>query len=1107
MNVESQLNITKLLEDPAYRLIELELYNWGPFSGPHQAEIDPYGTAVIGQTGSGKTTLVDAVMTLISQSPKYNLASTGGHESDRDLISYVRGVTGAGNGSENNDHILRSGKTITGISAHFNNGKDTVNITAVLWIDGSSSASADLKRVWFFSINTQYKLMDFLQVLQDGGKRALKQLGQNEDSIKVYESKKAYLAQLRRYFEVSDNAFTLLNRAAGLKQLNSIDELFRELVLDDHSSFKRATEVTAEFDDLASIHAELETARKQKQSLDPIKIEHDQFLNNSKALDESRSLLLNLPKWFATHAYQLWQAQEKKAAQEVEQHEKVASSLNNEVALAQKQTEQCHEIYLNLGGASIEQLHDQIKQQKTIVSTCKLHAADYQQLTTSLKLDEQLTASSLAKNQQQAAQLKEEQQSEYEEKEQLVWAHGAKLQRQREIVNELEDEIENITKSPSSNIPSRFQAFRYELAQSLNIEEQELPFVAELIQVKVEQSNWRGAIERAIGGHRLRLLVPPQNYSLALNWVNNRDNRLHVRLLNAKQPERPPSFLQNGFTRKLNFKTHSHREPLKNLLANIDRHCVNDPNSLENETHAMTQQGLMLGKKGLSEKQDQKRLDQDWMTGFDNKDRLNSLGADLNNAKSDLTTIESAHEKAKQVCTQIQQNIILLEQLCTLQFSDIDIVSAEKQLQIFESNLNSLLDPKSDTVKAQSNWEKAKQDLTDCENKVTDNKVKTALCEKEFKEAKQHKESAFQRIGEGLNSEQIILADNYFHIPSEQDINKLADVERNQAEELQNKINHLKDKVSENETKLGKLMERAKNIDTGALSEADTDMNDIPAYLSQLQILNEEALPEKQSRFLDYLNQSSDQGVTQLLSNIENEVNMIEERIEELNQTMRKVEYQPGHYLRLDPRRITHDSLKSLQKAQRILRTAALKEDNGESHYRALYDVINLLRDAVERKKNLGAKALLDPRYRLQFYVSVINKTDGKIIETRTGSQGGSGGEKEIIASYILTASLSYALCPTGLSKPLFSTIILDEAFSKSSRAVAARIISALREFGLHPLFITPNKEIRLLRDHTRSAVLIHRREKIASMTSLSWEELQEQANTQLDKMTNEITE
>jgi len=1107
MNIEQQLDITNLFDDPAYRLIELELYNWGPFSGLHQAEIDPYGTAVIGQTGSGKTTLVDAVMTLLAQSPKYNLASTGGHESDRDLISYVRGVTGAGNETDNNDHILRPGKTITGISAQFTNGKSTVQITGVLWIDGSSSAAADLKRVWFFSLNTHYRLMDFLQVLQDGGMRALKQLGQNEDSIKVYDSKKAYLAQLRRYFEVSDNAFTLLNRAAGLKQLNSIDELFRELVLDDHSAFKRATEVAAEFDDLASIHTELETARKQQQSLAPIKTEHGQFLDTSEALDEKRSLLLILPIWFAAHAYRLWQTQEKNAAQDVEQHKQISISLNKNVEFAQKQTEQYHESYLNLGGASIEQSHQQIKQQQTIVNTCNLHAADYHQLTTRLKLDEQLTASSLASNQQQAKQLKEKQQSQYEEKEQLAWEHGGQQQQQRGAVKELEDEIENIKKSPGSNITSRFQAFRYELAQALNLEEQDLPFVAELVQVKAEHSNWRGAIERAIGAHRLRLLVPPENYASALNWINNRNNRLHVRLLNAKQPERPPSFLQNGFTRKLNFKTHSHREALKNLLADIDRHCVNDPKLLENETHAMTQQGLMSGKQGLSEKQDQKRLDQDWMTGFDNKDRLNSLGAELNKAKSVLVEIENTYEQAKHICSQIQQNIVLLEQLCALQFSDIDIISAEKQLQTFESNLNSLLDPDSDTAKAQANWEKAKSDLTECEEQLTNNKIKIARFEDVCDQAKRHKESAFQRIGDGLDDEQYILANKYFHMPDEQDINNLADIERKEAETIQNKINNLKDKVSENETKLAKLMVKAKTIDTGALSEAGTDLSDVATYLTQLKVLNEEALPEKQKRFLAYLNQSSDQGVTQLLSNIENKVSMIEERIGELNQTMRKVEYQPGRYLRLDPRRIIHDSLKNLQKSQRVLRTAALKEDNGESHYRALSDVVALLRDAVDRKKNVSAKALLDPRYRLQFYVSVINNADGKVIEIRTGSQGGSGGEKEIIASYILTASLSYALCPTGLNKPLFSTIILDEAFSKSSRAVAARIISALRAFGLHPLFITPNKEIRLLRDHTRSAVLIHRREQIASMTSLSWEELEEQAKTQLDKMTNEITE
>src|SRR5690606_33689875 len=165
---------------------------------------------------------------------------------------------------------------------------------------------------------------------------------------------------------------------------------------------------------------------------------------------------------------------------------------------------------------------------------------------------------------------------------------------------------------------------------------------------------------------------------------------------------------------------------------------------------------------------------------------------------------------------------------------------------------------------------------------------------------------------------------------------------------------------------------------------------------------------------------------------------------------------------------LVHESLRTLQNAQRHLRAAALKDDQGESQYRALEAVVQVLRDAASNKRTVGARALLDPRYRLQFAVWVLNRQSGELIERRTGSQGGSGGEKEIIASYILTASLSYALCPEGAPKPLFGSIVLDEAFSKSSQAVAGRIVSALREFGLHPLFVTPNKEMRLLRDHTQ---------------------------------------
>ncbi len=240
--------------------------------------------------------------------------------------------------------------------------------------------------------------------------------------------------------------------------------------------------------------------------------------------------------------------------------------------------------------------------------------------------------------------------------------------------------------------------------------------------------------------------------------------------------------------------------------------------------------------------------------------------------------------------------------------------------------------------------------------------------------------------------------------------------------------------------------------------------------------------------------------MTQLLSRIDNEVSTIEERLEDLNGTLKRVDFQHDCYLKLVSKKVVHESLRTLQRAQKVLNAARFKYDDGESQYRALQHLVALLRDACDRRRTVGARALLDPRYRLEFAVSVISREDDHLIETRTSSQGGSGGEKEIIASYVLTASLSYALCPAGASLPLFGTIVLDEAFSRSSQVVAGRIIAALKEFGLHAVFVTPNKEMRLLRNHTRSAIIVHRRAQASTLVSMSWQSLEEARAQATDK-------
>ncbi|MBQ0132592.1 MAG: AAA family ATPase, partial [Comamonas sp.] len=343
-----------------YILQALHLYNWGPFAGRHQADIDPANSAIIGPTGSGKTTLVDALMTLLCANPRYNLASTGGHESDRDLVSYVRGASGQGN--ESGDHIARSGYCITGIAAKLERGTppfaQSVLLGAVFWFDGSSQSAGDMQKRWFFAQGNGQSLNLWLEELHSGGARALTRLAKDSDDLQMYTSKTAYLAKLHSFFEVGANAFTLLNRAAGLKQLNSIDEIFRELVLDDHSAYEHAQQVVDGFAELASIHTDLELANAQFVSLLPLREMAAREQQHSQLLDQQYHVQQQLPQWFAAQGTQWWAQHASTLQTQMAQRSDQLQRAHQHVLTLRQHAQDLHGIYLQAGGADIATLQE-----------------------------------------------------------------------------------------------------------------------------------------------------------------------------------------------------------------------------------------------------------------------------------------------------------------------------------------------------------------------------------------------------------------------------------------------------------------------------------------------------------------------------------------------------------------------------------------------------------------------------------------------------------------------------------------------------------------------------------------------------------------------------
>ena len=1088
------IDASTLLYPDSYLLRALDLYNWGPFAGRHQVQIDPEGSAIIGATGSGKTTLVDGLMTLLCDKPKYNLASTGGHESDRDWVSYVRGKSGEGN-TVDASHIARPGKTVSALAARFGDGSNTLLIGGIFWLEGSSSSQSDLHRLWFFDRNEQADLDRLLETHDQGGYRALKQMEKRTPDLSITKTKNAYLNRLQRFFGVGKNAFTLLNRAAGLKQLNSIDDLFRDLVLEDNSMFERATEVVQGFDTLSHIHEELQTARRQRDTLLPIRSEFGKHSELSQQAEEQGQLLKILPLWYAEQRHRLLQA-EADALRETQQRLALKiSELEQGSEQARNQEETARLAYMEAGGGNLEETRKTVQRLRQELHLLTQQARQYQSAMRRLGLSETLDPAAFEANQPRLAETHQALQQDLTQA-QAPWHQAiTDVHNLKSGQTQTQDQLDQVSQRPSSNIPPAPARFRQILAEQLNLPETDLPFLAELVEVKPEQAEWRGAIERALGAQRLRILVAAEVMPQALDWINQRDNRLDVRLLEVRHSPPEARFHPDGFVRKLNFKPHPYREEVKALLAGMDLHCVDSPQALRDTAHGLTREGMMSTRPRHFEKRDAQALNQNWMTGFDNHAQLAQLRDTLKQQQTDLRQAKQRLEAAEARVQGIKDELLLIKRLQELTFSDIDTHRCQQEIDDYENRLRQMERPDSDTAKAHQHWQQAQElarsMLQDLAHRQAEHQQQT----RQLEQIEQRRQNAHKAMGEGLDEAQRAQAEQHLNCPEDSSLDGLMECERQQTRHSNEQLVKLKDKIGRSERILVRHMGQAKHADTGALTETGTERQDIPDYLSRLETLEQKDLPGKEREFLDYLRQSSDQSVSQLIHAVENEVASIKERIDELNTTMDKVDFQPGRFLRLSPEPVVHESIRTLLKAQRHLNSARTEDDAGESHYQALRAVVQLVQQAAENRRTRGAKALLDPRYRLQFKALVIDRAEQKIIHSFSGSQGGSGGEKEIIASYILTASLSYALCPPGTRRPLFGTIVLDEAFSKSSQAVAGRIVWALREFGLHPLFVTPNKEMQLLRTHTRSAVLIHRKGNLASTTSMSWEQLRAKAD------------
>ncbi|QIL90454.1 AAA family ATPase [Microbulbifer sp. SH-1] len=1089
------------------RLAELSVYNWGSFHGLHTASIDAHGTLITGDNGAGKSTLIDGLMALLLPAGKshFNVAAAQGDRSDRSLFSYMRGSFGSEHdGAETRTRNKREGATATALRALYraDDGSE-ITLAALFWTTKPGNSLSDLSRLYLVA-KRNYTLEEMLRSFGEGDARALKQtLKQDPTLIPCDDHFGEYRENYRRLLHMENgNAPALLSRALGLKKIDDLTQLIRDLVLEPSGVRDDARKAVAEFDDLNSVHEQLCDVRAQCQALASLPQTWESYLQATSALDARSADLAALPVWFGEQCAALWQQRIESLLKQLDALHQQRLVLEQREQQAQQDVESRHADYLQAGGERIELLKKDLEQARSQLQQVTSAAGDYQKLARALQLPDTLDAVEFHSNQQRAQAALENAAGERQQAQDAFAEASARLGNLQSERNELQEQIREIEARPDSNIDPAYQKLRDQMSEELAIPAGELMFIGELIDVQEEHRGWQGAIERALGGLRTTLAVPRERFSMVTRWLNARHTGLHVRAqVVSSDHGGPADFKADGYLRKLVWREHRYRDWLKRHLARFDLQCVANTAALDATPFSITQQGLIHLERGRFEKKDQHRIDnrRTWALGFSNKSRLALIQRDLQELESTLAQQVPAVAAARAAMDAIEQRNRQWEKLADFRWLQIDVPEWQQRVEKLQSLLLELENDRGDLARAKQRWDQAKALHQEIGEQLAQHNKRIWETDKSRQEAESRLDSARQEAAIGMDDALRERLDRRIGALSADDLETAAALEQRHRGELEQERNRAAaSKTSSSNGAISIVSTFYSKWETVA-SDWGRNLDAVPEYLTHLASLEDEGLPALVEQFRERLNRHTTQSLAGIRSKIESEREDIRERIEVINRVLARTEFKAGSYLRLCARTDQYPHVRDFN--QQLTRLFSLSaSDDHESRFALLKQVIQILDKASNPVSagTLESLRLLDPRHQMSFYAEEVGRADQIIRDVLDSSSGKSGGEKEAFAGVIVAASLAYVLTPDGSDKPIYSTVFLDEAFSNTAEAVSRRVLRVFRELHIHVNLITPYKNLNLARESARALLIAERNADTheSQLCEVTWEEIDQRMQT-----------
>ncbi len=462
----------------------------------------------------------------------------------------------------------------------------------------------------------------------------------------LFDSFPPYGAWFRRRFGIEhEQAMELFHQTVSMKSVGNLTDFVRSHMLEPFDVSSRIEALIRHFDDLDRAHQAVLKAKRQVDLLTPLVEDAHRHQALMAEIQDWRDARDALRPYFAKLKGALLDRRLALLAEEAARLDTQIDSLD-----VQRETERIEVVRLERalrdnGGDRLEELTAEIRRLEQEKEQRQKKFDRYVELLA--RIDETAPADEtgfLAQRQgiaQRAEGLRERiaDLDNREREEDFAFRKG------REEHAVLSEEIESLQRR-KSNINATQIRIRDTLCSTLGVDEEELPFAGELIQVRDNEREWEGAAERLLRGFGLALLVPDTRYKAVVDWVDRQHlgARLCVFPCTAAKIVHSASLHPQSLVRKSSSSGRSRRTTTgwsRSFATAFDVACCDTGEQFRREARAITRSGQIKDPSGRHEKDDRSQIDDRarYVLGWSNADKLRALRDQRQRLEEKLATL------------------------------------------------------------------------------------------------------------------------------------------------------------------------------------------------------------------------------------------------------------------------------------------------------------------------------------------------------------------------------------------------------------------------------------------------------------------------------------